>query len=78
MLEKTPKQPPFSKTAAPPPALRRAAAGAIGRPRALPPERLRPDQDPGLDSQLRSGRTAAVHACAATCTGSHGALKGGV
>ena len=50
MLEKTPKQLPFSKTAAPPPPLRRAAAGAIGRPRALPPERLRSDQVPGLDT----------------------------
>ena len=52
MLEKTAKQLPFSKTAAPPPPLRRAAAGAIGRPRALPPERLRPGQDLDLDDPM--------------------------
>ncbi len=49
MLEKTPKQLPFSKTAAPPRGLRRAATGAIGRPRVLPPERLRLDHDLELD-----------------------------
>ncbi len=49
MLKKTPKQLLFSKTAAPSPSLRRAATEAPRRPRMLPPKRLRPDQELGLN-----------------------------